>query len=595
MSTPDDLPPTWTSLRRSMRLAYDAEPRLLVVSFVLVAASWVPDSLGALWLKLLAQGVIDDRPSLVAWGAAGLAGSVTAGWLLRTVGGRLQMLFRERATVALEAHVARLQAGITGIEHHERPEFLDRLALLRSQVFLLNHFYESFMSTVGSLARLLLTVALLMSVHASLVALAIFAVPTVLVASWRASKEREATESAEPHARLARHFFDLATAAGPGKELRVGGYAALLPSQRRAAWDEWYRRMTVVRFASACWHAAAWALFGTAYVGAVVFVASGLDAPAGDVLLVVAAGANLSRYLGVTVAQAEFLRWTLDASRRLVWLERYAAAGTGGGSVPVPATLTHGIRFDNVSFKYPGTDTWVLRDVTLDLPAGGVVAIVGENGAGKTTLVKLLCRFYEPTTGSIEVDGVPLSDLQVDEWRQRLCGAFQDFLRVEFRAAQTIGLGDLERIDEVPALEAAVARGGAQDVLHRLPRGLDTQLGPTWDGGVELSFGQWQKLALARGLMRDEPLLCVLDEPTASLDSETEHALFERFAAASRTAQHTGRITVLVSHRFSTVRMADLIVVLDGSRVVEFGDHDTLMAKRGLYAELYGLQAAGYR
>jgi ATP-binding cassette subfamily B protein len=237
----------------------------------------------------------------------------------------------------------------------------------------------------------------------------------------------------------------------------------------------------------------------------------------------------------------------------------------------------------------------VLEDVDLELPAGAVVAIVGENGAGKTTLVKLLSRMYEPTSGRILVDGVELSDIAPDAWRARMGGAFQDFFRYEFLARQTVGLGDLAHMDELPALCAAVERGGADDVLAKLPNGFETQLGPQWDEGIELSFGQWQKLALARGFMRTDPLLLVLDEPTAALDAETEHALFERFAAAAQTARDDGRITVLVSHRFSTVRMADLIVVLDGAHVVESGTHDELVTRGGLYAELYGIQANAYR
>ena len=177
----------------------------------------------------------------------------------------------------------------------------------------------------------------------------------------------------------------------------------------------------------------------------------------------------------------------------------------------------------------------------------------------------------------------------------RLAGAFQDFFRFEFRVRQSIGLGDVPRLDDEQALTTAIERAGAGDVISRLPSGLDTQLGPTWPGGVEVSFGQWQKLALARGFMRDHPLLLILDEPTAALDAETEHALFERYAAGARGDTGDGRITLLVSHRFSTVRMADLIVVLDGARVAEVGAHDELMANRGQYAELYGIQAEGYR
>jgi ATP-binding cassette, subfamily B, bacterial len=211
----------------------------------------------------------------------------------------------------------------------------------------------------------------------------------------------------------------------------------------------------------------------------------------------------------------------------------------------------------------------------------------------------LLCRFYEPTSGCIFVDDVDLARMRADEWRLRLAGAFQDFFRFELKARHAVGVGDVPRLDDDRAVRTAVERGGAEDVIRQLSEGLDTQLGPTWPGGVDVSFGQWQKLALARGFMRERPLLLVLDEPTAALDAETEHALFERYAAAaggrSASGNGDGRITILVSHRFSTVRMADLIVVLDGARVVESGSHDELVTKGGQYAELYAIQAKAYR
>jgi ATP-binding cassette subfamily B protein len=328
----------------------------------------------------------------------------------------------------------------------------------------------------------------------------------------------------------------------------------------------------------------------------VVFVASYLRAPAAQVLLVLAAGARLSMYIGATVGEIGFLRgFWMDGSRRLAWLEDYAAAMEAAGDLVVPDVLRGGIRLEHVSFAYPGTERTVLDDVTLRLPAGKVIAIVGENGAGKTTLVKLLAKMYEPVSGTIFVDDVPLARLPAEQWRARLAGAFQDFFRFEFRAKQTVGLGDVTRVEDGPAVLVAVDRAGAGDVLAKLAQGLETQLGPTWPGGAELSFGQWQKLALARGFMREEPLLLVLDEPTAALDAETEHALFEQYAAAARGAGSSGRITVLVSHRFSTVRMADLIVVLDGARLVEVGTHAELMAKGGQYASLYGIQANAYK
>jgi ATP-binding cassette, subfamily B, bacterial len=591
----DDLPSVRRSLLRSLVLAYRAEPRLLVISFTVMVLAWVPDALAALWLKMLADGVTQQRDSLVTWAAAGLALAAAGGWLLRTIGGRIEMRFRDRATIEIEAHVAHLQATVSTLEHQERPAYLNRLQLLRDQVFLLNHIYASLMGVVGSIGRIVITVALLMSIHPVLVLLALFAVPTVLISSWRAGVERQTEEGAAPRTRLARHLFELGTTPGPGKELRVSGTGRLVVDRRRAVWDDWYRSVSSARWHSALWHAAGWTLFGLGYVGAVVFVATGLDASSGDVLLALAAGANLSRFLGVTVGQTEFLRWTLDASQRLVWLEDFAAMHGAGADAHAPEKLRDGIRLDGVSFRYPGTDTLVLEDVNLELPAGSVVALVGENGAGKTTLVKLLCRFYDPTEGRVTVDGTDLSHIAAGEWRARLSGAFQDYFRFEYTAQRSVGVGHLDRIDDRPAVEAAVARAGATDVIDRLADGLDTQLGATWAGGVELSVGQWQKLALARGLARERPLLTVLDEPTASLDAETEHALFERFAAESRAAGADGRITVLVSHRFSTVRMADLIVVLDGSRVVEAGSHADLIARNGLYAELYEVQARAYR
>jgi ATP-binding cassette subfamily B protein len=454
----------------------------------------------------------------------------------------------------------------------------------------------SVFATCGWILRLGVTVALLASIHPALALLAVFALPTVLTSTWRPGVERAAMEQAAPHQRLSRHFFTLATTASPGKEVRVTGIGERLMQQRRETFDRAYALTSAVRWQSAIWHTLAWSIFGLAYVGAVVFVSAGLRAPADSVLLVLAAGSRLSAYVGATVSEIGFLRgFWMDGSRRLAWLEDYAASLSADADLQPPARLRRGIRLDHVSFAYPGTSRLVLDDVSLMLPAGSVVALVGENGAGKTTLVKLLAKMYEPTSGSILVDDVPLARIPAEAWRARMAGAFQDFFRFEFRARHTVGLGDVPRLEDEGAVRTAAGRAGAEDVTTRLPSGLDTQLGPTWPDGVEVSFGQWQKLALARGFMRDRPLLLVLDEPTAALDAETEHALFDRYAAAARTDEASDRITILVSHRFSTVRMADIIIVLDGARVVEMGAHDELMMKGGQYAELYGIQAAAYR
>jgi ATP-binding cassette subfamily B protein len=603
MSSTDGLPAAFPAMWRALKRGYQAEPGLLVVSFSLVLLAALPDALLALLLKLLADGVLARDRRLVVAAAAGLGASATATWFLRVVSDRVQRRFRDQVTVALESHVARLQASLATIEHHERPDYLNRLAVLRDQVFVLDHMYMSLFSTCGWILRLGVTVALLVSIHPALALLAAFAVPTVLASAWRPGVERAAEEAAAPAKRLARHLFVMATTAPPGKEVRVAGIARRLTAERRAAWERGYTPVAAARWRSAVWHTLAWAFFGAGFVAALVFTAVGIHAPPGSVLLVLAAGSRLSAYIGATVGEIGFLRgiW-LDGSKRLAWLEDHAAALRERADVPVPRQLATGIRFEHVTFAYPGTERPVLADICLALEPGSVVAIVGENGAGKTTLVKLLCRLYQPTSGRILVDERELARMPVDEWRARVAGAFQDFFRFEFRAQHSVGVGDLARLDDEPAVVTAVARGGAEDVVARLPRGLETQLGPTWPEGVEVSFGQWQKLALARAFMRDRPLLLVLDEPTAALDAETEHALFERYAAAARggsghaaAGTADGCITLLVSHRFSTVRMADLIVVLDGSRLVEVGTHEQLVARGGQYAELYKIQAAAYR
>ncbi len=594
----EPLPPTLSSMWRLCMLGYRHEPRMMIAAFVLSQLAALPDALLALWLMLLGKGIVEHRSRLVIGSAIGLAVSATATWFLRTVSTRVQRQFRDKVTIALESHVASLQAAIATIAHQERPEYLDRLSMLRNQVFVLDHMYMSVFSTLGWILRLCVTMAMLMAVHPALALLAVFAIPTVWTSTWRPAVERVAMERASQSNRLARHLFTIATTASPGKDVRITGIGEQLVVDRRQAWERGFQPIAAARWATAWWHTAAWAIFGTAYVGAIVFVTYVIGAPAASVLLVLAAGARLSGYIGATVGEIGFLRgfWS-DGSRRLAWLEDYAARIAASADMPVPQSLRGGIRLDHVTFSYPGTSRVVVNDVSLTLPAGAVVAIVGENGAGKTTLVKLLAKMYEPSSGSITIDDTPLARVRADEWRARLAGAFQDFFRFEFRARQTVGLGDLPRLDDESAVAVAVERAGAADVVGRLPSGLETQLGPTWPGGAELSFGQWQKLALARGFMREEPLLLVLDEPTAALDAETEHALFERYAAAARGSgvDANGRITVLVSHRFSTVRMADLIVVLDGSRLVEVGTHEELMARGGQYAELFGIQAAAYR
>src|SRR5262245_17449898 len=414
----DALPPALASMWRLCKLGYSHEPRLMLSAFGLSQLAALPDALIALWLKLLGDGVLGQRRWLVIVAALGLGISAAATWFLRTVSTRVQRTFRDKVTIALEAHVARLQASIGTIAHHERPDFLDRLSVLRDQVFVLDHMYMSVFGILGWFLRLGVTIALLASIHPALMLLAVAAVPTVLTSTWRPGVERDAQERGAQSSRLARHLFTTATTAPPGKEVRVTGIQDRLVAERRAAWERWYGPVASARWSSALWHTIAWAIFGGAYVGAVVFVAFGLHATPQAVLLVLAAGSRLSAYVAATVGEIGFLRsiW-MDGSQRLAWLEDYATAAAAKGDRLAPQSLQQGVRFDHVSFAYPGTSRLVLDDVSLMLPAGAVVAIVGENGAGKTTLVKLLTKMYEPTSGAIVVDDTPLSRVAADDWR----------------------------------------------------------------------------------------------------------------------------------------------------------------------------------
>jgi ATP-binding cassette, subfamily B, bacterial len=249
----------------------------------------------------------------------------------------------------------------------------------------------------------------------------------------------------------------------------------------------------------------------------------------------------------------------------------------------------HRLELDHVSFRYPNRAEWALREVSLTLEPGEKLALVGENGAGKSTLIKLLLRLYEPTEGSLRYGGVDLRDLEVDDLRGRVGAVFQDFVRYQFTAAENIGLGLPAKLDDRPAIEAAASAGGADVLIGGLPQRYDTMLGGWFEKGHELSGGQWQKLAIARAFMRESEVL-ILDEPTASIDAEAEVAMFERFRSLAK-----GASAIIISHRFSTVRMADRIAVLEGGAVTELGSHEALLAKGGRYARLFTLQAQGYR
>lgn len=254
-----------------------------------------------------------------------------------------------------------------------------------------------------------------------------------------------------------------------------------------------------------------------------------------------------------------------------------------------PAPIEQGVRFENVSFKYPGSEKYVLKNINLFIKPGESIALVGLNGAGKTTLIKLLTRLYDPTEGRITLDGTDLRDFDMKSLHQRFGVIFQDFVRYQFSVKENIGFGQIEELDNQNRIEEAADKGGASEVVSELPEGFDTVLGRRWNRGHELSGGQWQKIALSRAFMRKAEVL-ILDEPTSALDAQAEYEIFLRFRELMQ-----GRIAVLISHRFSTVRMADRIVVLSEGRIIELGSHEDLMARNQSYAHLFNLQAEGYR
>lgn len=248
-----------------------------------------------------------------------------------------------------------------------------------------------------------------------------------------------------------------------------------------------------------------------------------------------------------------------------------------------------GIRFENVGFQYPGRETWALRNINLFIPAGKSLALVGHNGAGKSTFIKLICGLYEPNVGTIYLDGRALSDWEEKDLQARIGVIFQDFNQYHLTLRENIALGSVDHLEDEKRVQRAVDKVGAEEILKGMGEGLDTMLGKWFAKGVELSGGQWQKIALARAFVREEADILILDEPTSALDAEAEQKIFERFEQLAK-----GRTTILISHRFPTVRIADHIVVIEQGRIVEEGTHDSLLQKRGRYAELFNLQAKGY-
>lgn len=387
------------------------------------------------------------------------------------------------------------------------------------------------------------------------------------------------------------YLRSLAMDSSAAKEIRVFGLAGWLRTTYREVYLIWLRPLWAARRRILRWGFLAYATWGLA-IGAVVFGVFGHHAVGTltltDFALVAQAAMaslRLSGYYEESDMQTAIGISGYDQVKRFASIVEEFPAAVSGAARPAALEQRGTVHFDHVTFGYPGRA--VFDDLDLTIPMGRCTAIVGVNGVGKTTLVKLLARLYEPSQGAIRVDGVDVRSYPVEEWRARIGVIFQDFLRYEASAADNIGFGAIDHVDDRDGIRAAARAVGIDEALDALPAGLDTPLARHLTGGADLSGGQWQRIALARALfaVRNGSSMVILDEPTASLDMRAEATFFDRFAELTR-----GTTTLLISHRFSTVRHADEIVVLDGGRVVEQGDHEALMARGGRYARLFRLQ-----
>jgi ATP-binding cassette subfamily B protein len=558
----------------------------------------------AVTLKLVVDA-LGDGAATRAWvtGAVGI-GVVIASRVINDLAGNVWLAETgERVSQAVEQRLMSVAGDAAGLEHLERPEFADKVKLVKDRSFIPYFAFLNLNDVSATVFTLLGSFVLLAFVHPALVLMPVVALPGVVMQFQTYRRHFARDDQTAPEERLAQHYLDLATTPMAAKEVRLFGLGPELLARHEQVTDHYIASQYRDQLRRVRTGVGSGALYGVAMAGAIGFVgwlALRGRVTLGDVALTVQVARSAIGQVQGATRQSAWMAELSFVGERYLWLLEYEPAvrpKPPEHARPVPARITRGITLERVSFTYPGTDEPVLTDISLHLPPGATVALVGENGAGKTSLVKLLCRFYDPTAGRILVDGVDLRDLDLDEWRERTSVAFQDFVRFQLVAREAVGVGDLPAVADLARVGASARQAGADAVIERLPDGFETQLGRWFPGGIDLSEGEWQRVALARGLMRPEPLLLALDEPTASLDARAEHEVFERFAAMAAGAGQTNGsrpVTLLVSHRFSTVRMADLIVVLHAGRIEEQGTHDALLAAGGRYAELFRLQASRY-
>ena len=581
-----------------LRLVFRIDRSRSTLVFLCLLLTSVAGGAMSLSLKWLVNAAVSHQLSSALWAGAIIAVSQGVIQILSNIQGNLENMLSQEVSAFVDRDVLRMISEVPTLEHLERPDYLDRVSLVLGKGDDIAAATWALTNVVGLILRLAVAMWLLATVQPILALLPLFAIPALLATRRSQHIEEQVEEEIAPAQRLSHHLHNLFLDASPAKEIRIFGADDELSRRSDALWRETTSARFRAGWKSALWSLAGWSVFAAAFAAALAYVgvrATQGHGSAGEVVLVV----QLSNQIRGQVASASMTVQNVVKAflmmDRLSWMADYASERTGRHQTPVatPSRLNDGIHIENVTFRYPGTESDVLRDLSLDIPAGTSLAIVGENGAGKTTLVKLLCGYYEPTVGSICIDGIDLQDLDITDWRQHLSGAFQDYARVESLLRESVGVGQLPAIEDREVIALALAKGAAAELERAWPGGLDAQVGKTYQPGVEPSGGQWQKIAVSRAMMR-QPMLLILDEPTAALDAATEDELFRRYTQAAASGRTTGSVTILISHRFSTVRAAERIIVLGDGRVTEDGSHAELMALGGRYAAMFNMQIEAF-
>jgi ATP-binding cassette subfamily B protein len=596
-------------LPRLLRMVWETEPRYVVGILLLrIARALVP--LAVLWVgKLIVDEVVQAVTVVSAGGpipwvrlAELLAlelGIALVGEGLARLSALLESLlgdlFANRTSVELMRHSATLD-----LEQFENAEIYDKLERARRQTVGRIGLFTLLLATIQDLITLVtLAVALAVYVPWLLVLLAIAVLPSLLGETHFASLGYSLLYSWTPERRQLDYLRYIAASDISAKELKLFGLSDFLVGRYDRLSREFYeanKSLAIRRSLVSSLLAAVGTLgYYGAYAVIIYLTVTGYRSPAGlftiGVLTFLAGSFRQSRDLiqRVLLSLSQIFEQSLYLDDLFTFFAIEPRIRPTAGARPVPSPIREGFRFENVGFKYPGAEHWAVRGLDFTLTPGERIALVGENGAGKTTLVKLLARLYDPSEGRILLDGVDLREYDLFSLRRNVGVIFQDFVRYDFLLRENIAVGNISRLEDQPGIESAAGRSLADTVAGKLPGGYGQMLGRRFEGGVDLSGGEWQKVALARAYMRDAQLL-ILDEPTAALDARAEYEVFLRFSELTR-----GRMAVLISHRFSTVRMADRILVLRGGELVEQGTHEELLAVGGLYSELFQLQAAGYR